>query len=113
MLYVAQQVNSRAHLVAYEVARLFSRPLLPEHLLITLADAQARAAVVREIDDVTAKLVRFVHLVVKSFDVDFRRDENGFFRRIAPARIRVERAYELNFGEQRVNVNVYLLGKIL
>ena len=67
MLDVSQQVDGRTHLLFDEVARLFRRGALRKHLLVCRIDAQARTAIVSEIDYVLTILFELLN-------VDLRRD---------------------------------------
>ena len=103
MLDVAQQINRRAHLVLDEVARLFGRPVAAEERLHVAAYAEARPAVVGEVNLV---------LVVNLLDEDFGHDEYRLFGRVAPARVRVELAYVLKLLDEFFNFHADLLGEV-
>src|SRR5215207_9910622 len=103
VLDVAQEVHGRAHLLADEVLRLLRRPVAAEHVLHVAADAQARAAVVGEVD--------FVH-VVDLLDEDLGRDEDRLVGRVAAARVRVELADVLQLFDQSDDLDAHLLGEV-
>src|SRR5215204_3943302 len=103
VLDVAQQIDRRAHLVLDEVLRLLRRPLAAEHVLHVAADAQARAAVVGEID-----LVNVVHLL----DEDLGRDEDRLLGRVGPARVRVELADVLKLSDQLDDLDAHPPGEV-
>jgi hypothetical protein len=90
VLDVAQEIDRRTHLVFDEVARLLRGVGLAEHLLVAVREAQARAAVVGEINLV---------LVVDLFDENFRARSRPALPRILAAGVRVERADEGEFLE--------------
>src|SRR5437763_785314 len=85
------------------VFRLFGRPVAAEERLHVAANAQARAAVVCEVNLI---------LVVNLLDEDFGHDEYRLFRRVAPARVRVELAYVLKLLDEFFNFHADLLGEV-
>src|SRR5688572_25418090 len=105
VLDVSQQIDRRAHLLFYEITRLLGRLTLRKHLLITGTDAQARTAVIGKVDDVITVLIQLL-------DVDLWRNQDRFFGRIATTRIRIERANELELGDEYFHVKTKLFGQV-
>ena len=71
--------------------------------MITMADSEPRASIVRKINYV---------VIVKFFDVNLRSNQNRFFGRVSTARIRIESTYNFQFLEQRFHLDANLLGKV-
>ena len=80
----------------FSLIKLFVSLLTPltQHLLILLADSQARTAVISKVDHI------IVVSLVQFFDIDLGTDQNRFFGRVTTTGVWIEGANKLQLSSR-------------